>query len=304
MALLVTGAAGFVGTAVTRELARQRSDEPIVLADKLLPPCPSDPRFKAVAVDLLDEDALHQVMQGIDSVLHLISLPGGSAEADPVLSRRLNVDLTLRLAERLAKSGAKKSRMVFASSIAVFGELGDRVDDDTRRSPLLTYGAHKWMAEIGLADFARRGEVETLSLRLPGIIARPRGNAGLKSAFFSDVFSAARDGEKFIFPVSAQATAWLMSVERVAKNLMHALDLSALPGNAVTLPALRVAVGDLAAALYPDTKNFDFAPDESLERIFGRFPPLSTDFADALGFTHDGNLEELICASWRSLDPV
>ena len=111
-------------------------------------------------------------MAGADVVFHLAGILGGAAEANYDLARRVNVDATLSLFEAL-RNADHPARVVFASSIAVFGEpLPERVDDDTIPFPTMTYGAQKLMMENALAQFSVRGWVDGLALRLPGIVAR------------------------------------------------------------------------------------------------------------------------------------
>ena len=78
-------------------------------------------------------------------------------------------------------------------------------------APKMYYGAHKLMMEAWLATMTRRGAVHGLSLRLPGIVARPRAPSGMRSAFLSDLFHALRAAIADEMPVSAGATSWLLS---------------------------------------------------------------------------------------------
>jgi D-erythronate 2-dehydrogenase len=258
----------------------------------------------SVAAYLAYRAAWGAAIDGADRVIHLAALPGGAAEADPQASRRINLDLLLDLLDLLAGAG-KSVRLVHASSIAVFGHpLPTAVDDDTVPRPSSTYGTHKRMAELALDDAARRGDLDTLSLRLPGIVARPRAAAGFKSAFISDVFAAMRAGEPCTLPVGPDASLWLMSARRCADNLLHAAGrASSADGQsrAVTLPAIRASMADLVDVLAcvcgGDRQSISYAPDPAIEAQFGRLPPLRTPRAEALGFHDDGGLHALVRAA-------
>ncbi|MEO5640670.1 MAG: NAD-dependent epimerase/dehydratase family protein [Sphingomicrobium sp.] len=294
MRIIVTGVGGFVGRALVERLVPVHEVVGIDTA-----PMPAGCR--AVIGDLTDRAVLDAAFEGgCDAVVHLATVPGGAAEADPALARRINLDATFDLADGASAAGC--GRFLFASSIAVFGDpLPDHVDDDTPLAPRLLYGAHKAIAEAWLATLSRRGSLDALSLRLPGIVARPRGSATMKSAFMSDLFHALRAGERFTVPVSPGATMWLMSRARLVDNLVLALDLDAaqLPNDrAVTLPALRVSmaslVAEIAAQAGADAGLVDYAPDAALEAAFGAQPPLETPRADARGLIHDGSLAHLV----------
>jgi len=298
MRIIVTGAGGFVG----RKLVSMLDDHEVVGLDHVAGGIPALPHVTAIAGDFSDPRILEQAfVKGCDAVVHLATVPGGAAEQDPDLARRVNVDATMALAAAAANVG-DAPRFVFASSIAVFGEpLPDHVDDTTPLTPRMLYGAHKAMMEQWLATLTRRGDLDAISLRLSGVVARPRGPSGMKSAFMSNVFHALRAGEEFVMPVSADAMSWMTSLERAAGNFAHALqaDLARAPASrALTLPALRVRIGDLVTELARqtgcDTDRVTYEPDEALEAGFGAYPPLATAAADGLGFARDLDVAELV----------
>ena len=116
--------------------------------------------------------------------------PADWPSAEPALGRRVNLDASLTLFDRLRSAGGRP-RVVYASSIAVYGDMGaGPVSSETPARPLITYGAHKRMVEIALSDLTRRGEASGIAVRLPGIVARPGVSTGLGSAFMSDLLHA------------------------------------------------------------------------------------------------------------------
>jgi nucleoside-diphosphate-sugar epimerase len=305
--ILVTGAGGFVGRHLVTTLVRAGHE--VVGTDAAAGTIPAGAH--AVEGDLGDRAIRRQAIDGgCDRLVHLATVPGGAAEADPEASRRINIDATYDL---LLEAGAANPglRTVFASSIAVFGApLPRQVDDATPLSPRMIYGGHKAMTEDAVAMFSNRGAIDGVTIRLPGILARPRGPSGLKSAFMSDLFHALRAGEPFVCPVSPKGTIWAQSLDRVVGNIVQALNLDSalLPATrAVTLPALRVAMHDLAAEVarqcgVPATL-VTYCRDGALEAAFAAQPPLATPAADRAGFTHDGDLGTLVASALRTLSP-
>lgn len=305
MPIIVTGAGGFVGRALVGALVAR--GEAVVGIDTVASGIPAG--AQVVVGDLGDRRVrVEALSRGCTALVHLATVPGGAAEADPAASRRINVDA---LYDLLIEAGAagNRPRVVYASSIAVFGDpLPTRVDDATPLSPRMIYGGHKAMMEHAVAMFSNRGLIDGMTLRLPGILARPKGPSGMKSAFMSDLFHALRAGEAFTCPVSPQATIWAQSVRCCAANFVHALTTdSALlpPGRAVTMPAQRVTMAALAAeitrqcSVSPDLVSY--TPDPALEAAFGAQPPLSTPAAENAGFAHDGDLATLVANALATL---
>jgi len=305
MRVLVTGAGGFVGRHVVLALAARGDD--VVALDSVAADLPEG--VTAVVGDVRERSVRAQALAGgVDAIVHLATVAGGAAEADPDMAKRINVDATYDLLQEAAARCAR-SRFVYASSIAVFGEpLPSHVDDDTPLAPKMIYGGHKAMMELAVAMFSRRGAIDGVSLRLPAILARPRGPSGMKSAFISDMFHALKAGEPFTCPVSAEGTIWAQSVACAARNLLHALtlDTALMPeSRAVTLPALRVSMGALAAEIACQCNTSPalvrYRPDAALEAAFAAQPPLATPAASQAGFTDDLDVAALTSSALATL---
>ena len=295
MRIILTGASGFIGSEVRLVLEGHHD---VIAIDRLLQ------GTSGVEGDLCDPAVLDSAFaRGCDAVIHLATVPGGAAELDPLLAKQANVDATMALIGAAARYGSRP-RFIFASSIAVFGDpLPPLVDDTTAIAPMMVYGAHKAMMETWIETQTRRGSIAGLSLRFPGVVARPKGPSGMKSAFMSDVFHALVARLPIELPVSPEATMWLMSLRQIAANLVHALQIEAT--GTCTLPAIRTSMRDLvqtiASATQTDPALATYAPDMALEAGFGRQPPLRTAAAEALGFTNDGSIDALVASALLTL---
>ncbi len=309
MRVLVTGARGFIGTALVERLLCDGIVETgdvreLLLVDRQAGEPYGDARVAAFAGDFDSPEVLDALLsKPVDVVFHLASMPGAQAEAEPEAGDKVNLWGTLALFERLAKQAteqARVARVVYASSVAVLGEsLPPSVDELTAPRPTISYGVHKLIGELLVSDWTRRGELDGRSLRLPGIVARPERSSGHGSAFMSLLFRAAQQGEAYCCPVSPSATVWWMSRACCVDNLLHAARMAAQglhAGRVWTPPVMHLSVQEIVEAL---TRRFgpvaiDYAPVERIERLFGRQPPLTDRRAIDAGFRHDGTVDELI----------
>ncbi len=299
MTIIVSGANGFVGRQLLKNLVA--AGRKVVGIDSKSEGIATGAR--AVIGDIGSAEVRAEAFRdGCSALVHLATVPGGAAESDPAASRRINIDAMYDLIEA-AKAAGEKPRIVYASSIAVFGEQLPEagVDDGTPLAPKMIYGGHKAMMETAVAMMHHRGEIEGITVRLPGVLARPKGPSGMKSAFMSDLFHALREGRSFVCPVSESATIWAQSVARCADNLVHALDMDAslMPvTRVVTLPAQHITIGalvrEIARQAVAPTDLISFHPEAALEAAFGAQPPLFTPAAERAGFAHDGDLATLV----------
>lgn len=295
MRLSVIGANGFVGQRITDLALRDPAISDLMLND--VSPLPAIDGVTCLQGSFADPDIMASVADG-DAVILLASILGGAAEQDYALARQINVDAVLDLFDHIReiRPGA---RVVFASSIAVFGDIPDPLTDQTEPDPFLTYGAQKLMIEVALSNFSKKGWLDGISLRLSGVMARDGADKALKTAFMSRLFWCVARGEDITLPVSPAAQTWLTSVEAAAQNFLHATKTPDLgKRRAVTLPALCLTFGDLVAALrraYPDSPSkIEFTPDPEIMTLFGSFPLLETRAADKLGFVSDKDADALV----------
>jgi D-erythronate 2-dehydrogenase len=316
MRVLVTGAGGFVGTALVERLLCEDTTEAydlseLLLIDRRADGRHSDDRIVTVAGDFGSPETLELLLsKPVDVVFHLASVPGAQAEAEPAEGDRVNLWGTLELFERVANQATERghvARVVYASSVAVYGDsLPAVVDEHTVTRPTLSYGLHKLVGELILANFTRRGKLDGRSLRLPGIVARPTLSSGHGSAFMSQIFHAAQSGQFYTCPVSASATVWWMSLKCCVDNLLQAARLRPEVlhvGRVWTPPVLHLRVQEIVDALARrfGTCNIDYAPVEAIERLFGRQPPLIDRRAINAGFRHDGSIDALITRALETL---
>src|SRR4029077_8814820 len=198
MRIVITGGCGFLGRRVAIRLLRQGCalgpvDE-VALFDNATPalPLPEDKRLTVVTGDIADRDTVNRlIIPGTDAVFHLAAIVSGEAEANPDLGYRVNLDGTravLDACRALGPKDDKRPRLVFASSLAVYGgALPPSVGDDTALTPQTSYGTQKALGELLVNDYSRKGFVDGRALRLPTVVVRPGRPNRAASTFASSI---------------------------------------------------------------------------------------------------------------------
>lgn len=309
MHVVVTGANGFIGSNLVAALLRSgkvgsESISRLTVLDLNLDNVEDDPIVHKVVGSYADSEVLDKALdQPGDVVFHLASAPSGLCEADPNLGLEVNVTGMINLLTRL-ESQTSTPRLVFSSSIAAYGKPdGAVVDDETPPQPTLTYGAHKVIGEVLVSDYSRRGVIDGISLRPPGIVARPPEPNGAISIFFSDLIRELANGRPFRCPVSPASQSWLLSIGVCVENLIRAATVDIPSRRTWTMPGTTVVIKDLVAAIASQTNNRDvfelitYAPDPWVEFNFASYPPLHLPKALELGFKADISLEALVAKS-------
>ena len=262
MHILVLGAAGMVGRKLTERLLRdgrlgKRDIGKITLQDVVAPVAPANAGFpvETVTCDFAVPGIAEKlVADRPDVIFHLAAIVSGEAELDFDKGYRINLDGTRMLfdAIRLA-GGGYKPRLVFTSSIAVFGApFPEAIGDEFLSAPLSSYGTQKAIGELLLADYSRRGFMDGVGIRLPTICVRPGLPNKAASGFFSGILREPLSGKEAILPVSDEVRHWHASPRSAVGFLVHAATLdTAIVGarRNLTMPGLSVTVGEQIAAL-------------------------------------------------------
>ena len=315
MHILITGAAGMIGRKLTERLVIDRAIggqpiEKLTLIDIVAPTRPvgfSD-HVKTRAADLAAPDVAEKaVSERPDLIFHLAGVVSGEAETDFEKGYHVNLDGTRALLEavRLA-GGGYKPKLIFTSSIAVFGApFPDAIPDDFHLTPLTSYGTQKAISELLLADYNRRGFLDGAGIRLPSIVVRPGKPNKAASGFFSGIIREPLAGQEALLPVADSVLHWHASPRAAVAFLIHAAGLTreqlgdrinlTMPGVCCTvgeqIAALKRVAGDKVAA------RIRRAPDPLVERIVAGWPSrFDARRALALGFAVEGSFDEIIRA--------
>jgi D-erythronate 2-dehydrogenase len=286
--ILVTGAAGYIGSALVRALEGAE-----VLSTDQSPPA------RIIGNLAYPQFARSLVTPEIGVIFHLAALVSGGAEQNFELGTKVNLDATRDLLEACRLAG-HAPKFVFASSIAVYGHaLPDPVTDDTPASPRISYGAQKLVCEILVDDYSRRGFVDGRALRLPTVMVRPGGANTALSGWASAIIREPLAGRDYVCPVRPDTRMACISVGKAVQALVRASELPRealgsrrtvlLTGIPATAQAMWDAVKDRAAG------KVRFEPDPALQASMDAAPKATRSArAAALGLPHNLDIQEIV----------
>ncbi|MCA1444835.1 SDR family oxidoreductase [Ensifer sp. IC4062] len=315
MHVMIIGAAGMIG----RKLVEKLAAEPgalgyeitrLTLVDVVQAPVPAtlSATSTAPAVDLSSEGGAERLIASRpDVIFHLAAVVSGEAEADFDKGYSVNLDGTRSLFEAIrdeSRNGPYSPRLIFASSIAVFGQpFPEKIGDEFFTTPLTSYGTQKAICELLLADYTRRGIFDGIGIRLPTICIRPGKPNKAASGFFSNILREPLVGQEAVLPVDENVRHWFASPRSAVGFFVHAahMDTATIgPRRNLTMPGLSALVGEEIEALRriageKAARLIRREPDPIIASIVAGWP---TDFdarrARGLGFVAESNFDEII----------
>jgi nucleoside-diphosphate-sugar epimerase len=166
---LVTGGAGFIGSALVRGLLAHGAKR-VVVVDNLLTGYERNLEgirgdFDFHRVDIRDYDPLRQAMEGVEVVFHDAAIPSVPRSIhEPVPSHEVNIDGTFNVLRAAKEAGVR--RVVYAASSSAYGDTEELPKVETMSpSPKSPYAAQKLLGEHYMSVWASCFALETVSLR-------------------------------------------------------------------------------------------------------------------------------------------
>jgi len=187
--IFVTGGAGFIGRHLIEELKKNHQ---VTIYDNLSNSSKSDIKklleeeIKFQYGDILDYQNLQKSCIEYDLTIHLAAKSDvAESVLEPEITNKVNVTGTKNILKCCVENNIKK--IIFASSAAVYGEYDFEINENTNLSPQSPYGNSKVLGEKELEKFAKKYDIDAISLRLFNVYGKDDKHSGVISKFIKNV---------------------------------------------------------------------------------------------------------------------
>jgi nucleoside-diphosphate-sugar epimerase len=312
MKVLIIGAAGMLGRKLAEALFGPSRWQAVPITSLRLadviepqPPAGAPADTACIIADLAAPGAAEAlVAERADCIFHLAAIVSSDAEANFEKGYRVNFDGTRALFEAIRAAESYKPRVIFTSSLAVFGgPYPESIPDDFALAPMSSYGVQKAMGELLLADYSRRGFLDGVGLRLPTICVRPGKPNKAASSFYSSIIREPLQGLEAVLPVDEDLRHWFASPRAAIGFLLRAaaIDTAGLGARrTLTMPGVSATVGDQIESLRrvagdAATALIHRRPDPAVKAIVETWPGrFDARRALDLGFVADRSMDEIV----------
>jgi len=266
--ILVTGAAGQIGSELTPKLQERYGGDNVVASDIRKPGEEMLSSGPFELLDVTDGEGLRRVVKehDVDTIFHLAAILSATGEQKPDLAWRVNVDGLYNILE-VARE-LELIRVFFPSSIAAFGPETPRemTPQETVMRPKTIYGITKIAGELLCDYYFHKLGVDVRGVRYPGIISSGAPPGGGTTDYAVEMFYAALRHKRYVCFVREDTVLPMMYMPdclKAAIDLMEA-DLSRLTHHSdFNVAAMSFSAGELTAEIQKHIPEFtvDYRPD-------------------------------------------
>lgn len=249
--VLIIGANGQIGTALTNRLRAELGETAVVASDLRRPTTDTGP-FELI--DATDAARLADVVRRyrITQIYHLAAVLSARGESDPIWAWNLNMQTLLNVLEVARQAGLAK--VFVPSSIAVFGESAPKLHTPQSAclDPTTVYGVSKVATENWALYYHKRYGLDVRSLRYPGVISYETLPGGGTTDYAVAIFHEAVQGHDYNCFLTADTRLPMIYMEDALRATLALMDA---PAQAITvrtsynLAGLSVTPAELTAAI-------------------------------------------------------
>lgn len=197
--ILITGAAGQLGSELTQSLTDIYGGESVIATDIHHSHSSKFPFCRFATLDVRDKNGLHGLIkkENIKQVYHLAAILSASSEKNPHYAWQVNMESLLNVLEFAKELNLEK--VFWPSSIAVFGPHSPAKNTPQYciMDPETVYGISKQAGERWCAYYFQQHQVDVRSLRYPGLIGYKFPPGGGTTDYAVDIYYKAMAGEPF-----------------------------------------------------------------------------------------------------------
>ncbi len=266
--LLVTGAAGQIGSELTVALRRRHGQDAVVASYRSTkPPDAVLQSGPSVAIDVTDMTQLNQVLEKYDVgiIYHLAALLSAVGEQKPQLAWSTNMGGLYNILETARERGA---RVFWPSSMAVFGVDSPRkkTPQNAVMIPSTIYGVSKVAGELLCNYYHQKFDVDVRSVRYPGLIGSVTLPGGGTTDYAVEMYYRAILRKRYTCFVREDTVLPMMympDATNAAIKLMEAQPAKIMHRMAYNLSAMSFSAGELASEIRKHIPDFlcNYRPD-------------------------------------------
>jgi nucleoside-diphosphate-sugar epimerase len=283
--ILVTGAAGQIGTELVPALVARYDGATVVATDIKDPAEPFSPEVRFERLDCTDADACRRAVteHEADTIYHLAAVLSATAEGAPDRAWHVNMHGLYNILETAREAGCV---LFTPSSIAAFGPgtPPDPTPQETIQRPNTMYGVTKVAGELLCDYYHSRFAVDTRGLRYPGLISHVAPPGGGTTDYAVEIFHAALlEGRYtcYLEPETQLDMMYMPDALRAAMELMDAPAERLRHRNAFNVTAMQLTPERLADAIRAHVPGFrvSYEVDPVRQRIAESWPRRIDDTA-------------------------
>ncbi len=263
--ILVTGAAGQIGSELVPALRARHGAERVIASDVRLPPAGAAHEGPFEHVDCVHIREIEGAVarHDVGTIYHLAALLSAVAEERPRVAWDVNMGGLYRVLEVARQHGCA---VFFPSSIGAFGPgtPRDATPQDTVQRPSTMYGITKVAGELLCDYYASRFGLDTRGLRLPGLISHVTPPGGGTTDWAVEIFTQAVRYRRYTCFVRADTRLDMMYMPdalRAMIELMEAPGARLVHRNAFNVTAMSLTPEDLAAEIRLHLPEFEIDYD-------------------------------------------
>ena len=266
--ILVIGAAGQIGSELVPALREIYGSENVIATGRRtrLPDIITK-GGPVIYLDALDKSSLSKVIyeRDIDTIFHMASLLSATGEKMPQAAWNININGLLNVLE--AARSYSIDRIIWPSSIAAFGPSTPRENtpNETILQPSTMYGISKVSGELLIEYYYQKYELDTRSMRLPGIISSETLPGGGTTDYAVEIFYEAIKNKKYTCFLKEETRLPMMYMPDCIKCIVDLLeaDSSKLKRHVYNVTGMSFSAGELALEIQKHIPEFkiEYKPD-------------------------------------------